>query len=63
MLWTALALRFLELASKDSKAMARRRDRLKEGDCGSDIKWAEVDRALPRKLRRLRGSTEVWHLS
>lgn len=63
MLWTALALRFLGLASDDSKAMARRRDRLKEGDCGSDMKWAEMGGALPRKLRRPRGSTEVWHLS
>lgn len=49
MLWTVLALRLLGLASDYSKAVARRRDRLRGGDCGRDIKWAEVGGALPRK--------------
>lgn len=55
MLWTVLALRLLGLASDSSKAVARRRGRLKEGDCGNDMKWAEVGGALSRKLSRGRG--------
>lgn len=51
------------MASGNLKAMERRRARLKEGDGGSDIRWAEVGGVLPRKLRRGRGSMEVWHLS
>lgn len=47
---SVLAPGLLESAADNSKAMARRGDRLKRGECGSGPRWAEVMGPYPGRV-------------
>lgn len=47
---SVLAPGLLELAADNSKAMARRGDRLKGGECGSGPRWAKVMGPYPGRV-------------